>query len=45
MKLFLKGICGKSCQRAHKLSPKDEKALDNFVNRCIREGGAGKPDF
>ena len=44
MKLFIRGICDKSCTRAHKLSPEDEKAFDNFVGRCI-EGGAGKPDF
>lgn len=44
MKLFLRGICEKSCTRAHKLSPEDEQAFDNFVQRC-RDGGAGKPDF
>jgi len=44
MKLFLRGICNKSFTRAHKLSTEDEKAFDNFVNRC-REGGATKPDF
>lgn len=44
MKLFIRGICDKSCSRAHKLSTKDEKAFDEFIGRC-REGGAGKPDF
>jgi len=44
MKLSLRGICNKSCTRAHKLSTEDEKAFDNFVNQC-REGGATKPDF
>lgn len=44
MKLFIRGICDKSCTRVHKLTTEDEKAFDNFVGRC-REGGAGKPDF
>jgi hypothetical protein len=44
MKVFIRGICDKFCTRAHKLSPKDEKAFDEFVG-CCREGGAGKPDF
>jgi hypothetical protein len=44
MKLFLRGICNKHCNRAHKLSPEDEQAFDDFVTRC-HEGGASKPDF
>jgi hypothetical protein len=44
MRLFLQGICNKSCPRVHKLSSEDKKAFDTFVNHC-REGGAGKPDF
>jgi len=44
MKLFIHGICDRTCTRVHKLSPDDEKAFDNFVARC-REGGAQKPDF
>jgi len=44
MKLFICGICDKSCTRAHKLSPEDEKAFNEFVSHC-REGRAGKPDF
>jgi hypothetical protein len=44
MKLFIRGICDKSCPRVQKLSADDEKAFDNFVGRC-REGGAQKPDF
>jgi hypothetical protein len=44
MKLFICGICARSCTRAHKLSSKDEKAFENFVSHC-REGGAQKPDF
>ncbi len=44
MKLFIRGICDKTCTRAHKLSTEDEKAFDEFVGHC-REGGAEKPDF
>jgi hypothetical protein len=44
MKLFIRGICDKTCTRVHKLSPDDEKAFDNFVAHC-REGGAQKPFF
>jgi hypothetical protein len=44
MKLFICGICDKSCTRAHKLSPEDEKAFNEFVGHC-REGRAGKLDF
>jgi hypothetical protein len=44
MKLFLRGICDKQRNRAHKLPPEDEQAFDTFVTRC-REGGASKPDF
>jgi hypothetical protein len=44
MKLFLRGFCDKSCQRAHKLSKEEENEFDSFVAHC-REGGASKPDF
>jgi hypothetical protein len=44
MKLFIWGICDKSCTRAHKLTQEDEKNFGLFVNHC-REGGAQKPDF
>jgi hypothetical protein len=44
MKLFIRGICDKSCTRVHKLTAEDEKAFDDFVGRC-RKGGAQKPDF
>lgn len=44
MKLFIRGICDKSCSRVHKLSKDDEKNFGHFVERC-REGGFRKPDF
>jgi hypothetical protein len=44
MKLFIRGICDKSCNQVHKLSPEDETVFDQFANHC-REGGASKPDF
>jgi len=44
MKLFIRGICDKSCTRVHKLSKDDEKNFGHFVDRC-REGGFRKPDF
>ncbi len=44
IKLFIRGICDKNCTRAHKLSKEEEKAFDDFINRC-REGGIQKPDF
>jgi hypothetical protein len=43
MKFFLRGICDKSCTRAHKLSGDEEKKFDQFIISC-REGAA-KPDF
>jgi hypothetical protein len=44
MKLFIRGICDKSCPRVHKLSKDDEKNFGHFVDRC-HEGGFKKPDF
>jgi hypothetical protein len=44
MKLFLRGFCDKSCNRAHKFTKEEESQFDSFVTRC-REGGAAKPDF
>jgi hypothetical protein len=32
MKLFIRGICDKSCTRVHKLTAEDEKAFDEFVS-------------
>jgi len=43
MKFFLRGVCAKSCPRAHTLNKEDIKAFDEFVAEC--RAGAGKPDF
>jgi len=43
MKFFLRGVCTKSCSRAHTLNKEDTKAFDKFVAEC--RVGAGKPDF
>jgi hypothetical protein len=42
MKFYKRGVCFKSCPRAHAMSKGKEKSFD-FIQNC-REG-ASKPDF
>ena len=43
MKFFLRGVCVKTCNRAHSLSADDKKKLDLFVADCRAK--AAKADF
>jgi len=43
MKFFLRGLCDKSCNRAHNLSKDDTKKFEKFVADCREE--AAKKDF
>jgi hypothetical protein len=42
MKFYKRGVCFKSCPRAHAMSKDKEKSFD-FIQNC-REG-ASEPDF
>jgi len=43
MKIFVHGLCVKSCSRAHSLSAEDSKNFNEFVEGCREK--AKKPDF
>jgi hypothetical protein len=43
MKFFLRGLCDKSCNRAHSLSKEDAKKFEKFIADCREE--AAKEDF
>jgi hypothetical protein len=34
MKFFIKGFCTKTCNRAHKLTTKEEKEFEEFLKKC-----------
>jgi len=44
MKFLVRGLCDKSCNRAHSISKEDSKKFDKFVADC-REAAAVKKDF
>jgi hypothetical protein len=44
MKFLVRGLCDKSCNRAHSISKEDSKKFDKFVADC-REAAAAKKDF
>jgi len=47
MKFSVKGVCNKACNRAHKLTPEEEKDFDSFVKKMpfIGFSTRGRGDF
>jgi hypothetical protein len=43
MKFFVRGLCDKSCSRAHSLSKEDSKKFEKFLADCCK--AAAKKDF